>query len=909
MHRIQKIKLTFLVIVGLLLGITGVWNFLKHDPLFHKKIEDFFCVLFKQQFAGNFSGNFLAIEFLQPSLTFADVKVTSLDEGQWCWQSSQMHIGFSWLDLLLLGKLALKVVVKEVVSSSVIKDNNLAIFDHLKRFVINKSPIPIGLKELGIKKGFFTLLDGAQHQAFLQFHAQATLFNKLLKLQCYIHDAALFYDNRALCSHVQGSLLCSIKNMPEHPAVDVTVQAETQLPGLPPDKQQCLIRGFWKEDKGQLLLNNKDKSCALTLYDVFYDTQQGLQARCHLGLPVQLLLSVCNPSWAQQCTGNVFIAGQCRLLAQQLFGQADLTVDAITIGGHDCGTLYGTMSCENNQITMKSCFAKDAMQINATGLFCLDRKCATVQLTNKTKVSLEPMMHNWLLQPEDMHACFSYQQGIMGSMHIKATHQRIDQSQTISADIASDHGLLYIRGAWDDERFCLTLNPAVKPYLHYFDYWTAQQQRLVHVQFDKERPASFTAALDYLVLHRLANKFLALKIPGQGTMKINGDCTQAGLQASLAMPKAHIVVPGMVNPIKHIAAQIMVDPDAKKMTLDNGILQFDKGSLLCCHGAVFLDDNYAIRSLHMPVVIKKLFCGNAKRFFALANGMITLAYADQKPQCKGFIFIDRSQLKQNIFSGDVQQSMFRSALNMSSYDCLLAIDVQTKEPLVVKTPLLETAGSIHMTVGGSVRNPQLSGTIDLCGGTLAFPYRPLHIVSGKIIVLPFHEPYIEFTARGKIRKYHITMHCHGSLHAPNIYFEAAPVLSEEQIITLLVAGSEEGVLSGIVPSLALHQLQTMIFSSPDHDSAFGRYFKTVLAPFRHIRFIPRFADQTARGGFRGLIEIDVSNQLRAMIQKNFSLTEDTKIEVEYYVNDDITVRAIRDERGDFGAEIEMRLKF
>ena len=39
-----------------------------------------------------------------------------------------------------------------------------------------------------------------------------------------------------------------------------------------------------------------------------------------------------------------------------------------------------------------------------------------------------------------------------------------------------------------------------------------------------------------------------------------------------------------------------------------------------------------------------------------------------------------------------------------------------------------------------------------------------------------------------------------------------------------------------------------------------------------------------------------------MIQKNFSLTEDTKFELEFLLSDDITLR-------DIGGEVEMRWKF
>ena len=144
---------------------------------------------------------------------------------------------------------------------------------------------------------------------------------------------------------------------------------------------------------------------------------------------------------------------------------------------------------------------------------------------------------------------------------------------------------------------------------------------------------------------------------------------------------------------------------------------------------------------------------------------------------------------------------------------------------------------------------------------------------------------------------------------PTISFESTPPLTEEQIITLLLAGSEEGSLSLAMPALIMQKVQNVIFGPEQSALKLEGYFKSLLEPLKHIRFIPGFSDQSGRGGFRGSIEIDVNDQLRAMIQKNFSLTEDIKFEVEYFFSDDITIRGIRDERADFGGEIEMRWKF
>jgi hypothetical protein len=105
----------------------------------------------------------------------------------------------------------------------------------------------------------------------------------------------------------------------------------------------------------------------------------------------------------------------------------------------------------------------------------------------------------------------------------------------------------------------------------------------------------------------------------------------------------------------------------------------------------------------------------------------------------------------------------------------------------------------------------------------------------------------------------------------------------------------------------MQNIKNFIFVN--HQSAFfEKYFAPLLRQF-NISVMPRFIDQTGRGGLRGMVEINFDDRWRATFQKNFTLTEDTRFEIEFSLSDDITLRGIRDERRDIGGELEMRWKF
>ncbi len=155
----------------------------------------------------------------------------------------------------------------------------------------------------------------------------------------------------------------------------------------------------------------------------------------------------------------------------------------------------------------------------------------------------------------------------------------------------------------------------------------------------------------------------------------------------------------------------------------------------------------------------------------------------------------------------------------------------------------------------------------------------------------------------------IAMHVTGSLQNHHIMLESSPALTEEQIIALLLVGSQKESLSVVMPALVMKSLTTLVFGSDVSPLRLDDHFQSILKPFKFIHLVPIFSDQSGRGGLRGAIEIEVSDHWRARIQKNFSLSEDTRFELEYQLSDDISFKGIRDERRDVSSEIEMRWKF
>ena len=303
-----------------------------------------------------------------------------------------------------------------------------------------------------------------------------------------------------------------------------------------------------------------------------------------------------------------------------------------------------------------------------------------------------------------------------------------------------------------------------------------------------------------------------------------------------------------------------------------------------------------------------------KYLYAIASGAILFEKRKAAiSELKGFVSFDRSQFKENIFAFKGQQNFFNSLQESSKnmYSCNLDLFFDTRSPVVITTPYLETYAAIDLHMGSSTVRPELQGTLQLRGGKLIFPIQALTIFQGKLSFLPgqIEDPFIELIAQGRVKRYLVTVTVGGSARDPHIFFTSTPALSEEQIIMLLLTGSEHESLNVMFPALIMRNIEAIILGNVGRLAPPDGLFDSWLKPLEHITFVPRFTDQTGRGGLKAALEIEVSSRLHATIEKNFSLSEDTAFEMEYAFSDDVGLKITKGERGDMGAEVAMRFKF
>ena len=143
---------------------------------------------------------------------------------------------------------------------------------------------------------------------------------------------------------------------------------------------------------------------------------------------------------------------------------------------------------------------------------------------------------------------------------------------------------------------------------------------------------------------------------------------------------------------------------------------------------------------------------------------------------------------------------------------------------------------------------------------------------------------------------------------PTIFLESSPELTEEQIIALLFAGSENISLQSNLPAIVMQNL-SMLFTGNSKSFPLSKsFFQKISRPLKYVQITPHFTDQKGRGGIKGTISIDLNKQLHAHIQKNFTMQDDLTFQLEYFLSDNFNLKATKDHRGDLGAELEYVIK-
>ncbi len=914
LHSMYVIKTSLL---GLLLGVGATIFFAQYDPWVHKKIETHFLKALQNAFQCNVTGTIHSVNFFSPAVTFENMQVCPRDASGWSWHAGRYTTSFSWGHFFTYSTMDLSVTINEFnVRSTISSDGALAIAPHIKNLMMSPNvAIPLFLKNLTLHKTTF-IIEHPKLAATICWNSESKKINDKFRSNFAITDAQVSFDQKVLFKNMGGTFLLDVMNGLHGATCTVQTDCHADVPSLGADSTQslCFLSGFWNIDRGQWNAHSMDH--ALEIIPLVVSYAKGIYDVEIAGrMPI---------SFVSLCSGtNIPLAGSCALTMKGSFG------------AHS--QLTGTMSCDEltcphvpGSLALATTFSKKDAQWSGD----MSMKCALVPLHgswhwDESHERGDLVLHNndaiinplnlspyWKINSRDLSLSLEAHKNKINSSYkcavsneLRNTSRRI--TGTIQADSAS--GECELGGTCRDIYFGLSANLYTAPFLK-TAYYHENDKTLV--TFDQKDDAGFQARIHMPLIRTIMSNFFQYDWGGEGILHINGKPNGSLLECDAHLADGAIRLAQTYNFINGFDAHFSLDLTKRVGTLRNLTCSLYNGSIRAIRGTMWFDADWAPSFIHVPVTFDRCLINSKKDLFAIASGRLLISKLVDKPYLlKGALFLERSQLKENIFSEGFQKTLMNATSSLqATNDPKIVCDliIQTKDPVRIDTDFLHANAQIRLAIKDSLFDPNISGIINILSGTLKFPYKPLQISRGAIQFLSDQprNPLVELLAKNNIKNHYVTLQVTGSLRDHFILLESTPPLTQEQIVSLLLAGAHDESLGAVIPALLMQNVTNLMFSSQQAglSGVLDRYVKPWMKQLQ-VNLVPRLSDVGGRGGLRGALEIKVNDRWRAMIEKNFSLTEDTRFELEYLLSDDVKFRVIRDERFDVGGEVEMSWKF
>jgi translocation and assembly module TamB len=234
-------------------------------------------------------------------------------------------------------------------------------------------------------------------------------------------------------------------------------------------------------------------------------------------------------------------------------------------------------------------------------------------------------------------------------------------------------------------------------------------------------------------------------------------------------------------------------------------------------------------------------------------------------------------------------------------------------------PNAELEADANLRIRGSWEHPILLGHIHVLSGDLYFHGSRYRVARGDLnFANPFQlNPDVNVEATTTIQQYEITLNFSGPANKLSLSYRSDPPLPSNDIVTLLALGqtSTEGeVRSGGTGagSQGVSSGASALLSEAISSQLGGRLER--LFGITRFRVDPGLAGVGSTGSeqnaaARVTVEQQIARNLTITYVSNVSSTQQQIIQVEYNVNRNVSVVALRDQNGTFGIDVKIKKRF
>ena len=296
------------------------------------------------------------------------------------------------------------------------------------------------------------------------------------------------------------------------------------------------------------------------------------------------------------------------------------------------------------------------------------------------------------------------------------------------------------------------------------------------------------------------------------------------------------------------------------------------------------------------------YTGSAKS--SLLSGDITVTRFGMNPRFDFGVYLEQTRKPLTI-----------ATLNPYLENLRLDIHIVSTPELRVETSLAKLSGDVDLHLRGTAARPGLLGRVNIAEGDVYFYGTKYRLERGDITFSnPLTiEPVLNLDMSARVQDYDITVGLHGPLtggKALSLTYRSDPPLSNADIIALLAFGrSRDQVLSAVTAQPGQPTSDTASASSAILGEALNATVSDRvqrLFGVSRVRIDPQFIGAENNPTARVTLEQQINQNITFTYITSLTQSAETVVQVEYAVNRDISVVAVRDENGVLGFDVRIR---
>jgi len=250
--------------------------------------------------------------------------------------------------------------------------------------------------------------------------------------------------------------------------------------------------------------------------------------------------------------------------------------------------------------------------------------------------------------------------------------------------------------------------------------------------------------------------------------------------------------------------------------------------------------------------------------------------------------------------------------NAASNKIRMDVKVTSSPQLDFQNSYAKLAGSVDLTIRGTVATPSILGRIQITDGSATFAGQKYQLQRGDIYFTnPVRiDPTIDLDATAQVENYEITVGLHGTATNLKPTYRSEPPLSEADVFALLALGrtQEEAQL--------YQERQVQAGTDPTTSALLGGALNATVSSrveklfgVGSVKIDPAFVGTLGNSSARITVQEQISRQVTATFATNVNSSAQQLIQVQYDLNHDNSIVVTRDESGVFSIVYKLRHRY